>query len=132
MIVHPEDRPAVTWAVEEGFEHQYVREYGVPEPALRIRLGMTTAFFHAGRLVHWRAEAAAEYLDQLMFELTRLFTFCREAGAYPEQHVFLQPGALATLHRPYNNVGGGESGNHFRGATGTRVRWVDDGLSGSV
>jgi len=105
MIVHPADRLAVKWAVEEGLEHQYVREYGVPEPALRIRLGLTTAFFHAGLLVHWRADAAADYLDQLMFELTQLFTFCRQAGAYPKQRVFLQPGVLATLQRPYNKAG---------------------------
>jgi hypothetical protein len=105
MIVHPADRSIVKWAVEDGFVHGYVREYGLPEPALRVQLGMTTAFFHAGRLVHWRAEAAAQHLDQLMFELTRLFGFCHQAGAYPEQRVFLQPGELAALQRPYNKAG---------------------------
>ena len=105
MIVHPADRRIVTWAAGAGFEHRYVREYGLPEPSLCVQLGMTTAYFHAGRLVHWRADAAAQYLDQLMFELTRLFGFCRQAEAYPKQRVFLQPGELEALQRPCNKAG---------------------------
>ncbi len=105
MIVHPADRQIVTWAVEEGFAYGYVREYGLPEPCLRVRLGMTTAYFHAGRLSHWRADAAADYLDQFMFELTRLFAFCRQAGAYPKQRIVLQPGQLAAAGPPWNKAG---------------------------
>ena len=105
MIVHPADRPVVEWAAEAGFEYRYVREYGLPEPSLCVQLGMTTAYFHAGRLIHWRADAAAQYLDQLMFELTSLFGFCRQAGAYPEQRVFLAPGELGALQRPCNKAG---------------------------
>lgn len=105
MIVPPADRRIVNWAVQEGLAHAYVREYGLPEPALRVQLGMTTAFFHCGTLIHWRADAAAKYLDQLMFELTRLFVFCRQAGAYPQQHVVLGPGSLASPQGSYNKAG---------------------------
>ena len=59
MIVHPADGPIVIWAAAAGFEYRYVREYGLPEPSLCVQLGLTTAYFHAGRLVHWRADAAA-------------------------------------------------------------------------
>ena len=105
MIVHPADRRIVKWAVEEGFAYGYVREYGLPEPCLRVRLGMTTAYFHAGRLAHWRADAAADYLDQLMFELMRLFAFCRQAGAYPKQRMVMQPGQSAGAQRSCNKAG---------------------------
>jgi hypothetical protein len=105
MIVHPADHPIVTWAAAAGFEHRYVREYGLPEPSLCVQLGLTTAYFHAGRLVHWRAEAAAQYLDQLMFELTCLFGFCHRAKAYPKQRVFLQPGELEALQGPRSKAG---------------------------
>jgi hypothetical protein len=85
MIIHQADRPIVKWAVDSGFPYRYVREYGLPEPALHICLGMSSAFFKAGRLVHWRADVPACHLDQLMSELTALFGACARARAYPEQ-----------------------------------------------
>jgi hypothetical protein len=105
MIVHPADRLIVKWAVDGGFSHAYAREYGLPDPCLRVHLGMSSAYFNEGQLVLWRAEADAKYLDQLMFELTRLFVFCAESDAYPPQRVFIGPGELSALHRPLNEAG---------------------------
>ena len=105
MIVHPADRSIVTWAVERGFPHEYVREYGLPEPSLRVRLGLSSAFFKAGRLVHWRADVQGQYIDQLMYELTNLFGFCGPNRAYPQQNIFLEPGELAALQQPLSEAG---------------------------
>ena len=105
MVVHPADRSIVTWAVEQGYPHEYVREYGLPDPSLRIRLGMSSAFFSAGRLIHWRADVNGQYLDQLMYELSCLFGFCARIQAYPKQHVFLDPSELMALQRPLSEAG---------------------------
>ncbi len=101
MIVHPADRPIVQWAVEQGYECEYLREYGLPEPSLRVQLGVSSAFFEAGRLVHWRADADGRYLDQLMSELASLFGLCARTDAYPQQKVVLAPGELAELQGPF-------------------------------
>ena len=100
MIIHHADRQIIKWAIDHGFSYEYVREYGLPDPTLRIPLGVSTAFFKAGELVHWRANADARHLDQLMFELTSLFGLCAEVGAYPRQAVYLSPGELASLRPP--------------------------------
>ena len=106
MIVHPADREIVKWAVEQGYSYEYLREYGLPEPSLRIRLGMSCAFFRAGRLIHWRADVNSRYLDQLMFELTFLFGFCAQAGAYPRQAIpSVSPDTAGTHRRHYNEAG---------------------------
>lgn len=85
MIIHHADRAIVKWAIDHGFPHHYVREYGLPEPALRVCLGMSNAFFYAGKLLHWRADAPGRGMDQLMCELTSLFGVCTQANAYPSQ-----------------------------------------------
>jgi|GEM_PF-1555362 len=100
MIIPKADRSVVKWAIDQGYPHDYVREYGLPEPALRVRLGLSIAFFEAGRLVHWRADASSQHLDQLMFELMSLFGWCAQANAYPDQEAFLTPAELAALRRP--------------------------------
>jgi len=100
MIVHPADRPIVKWAIDQGYGYEYVREYGLPQPSLRVRLGLSTATFDAGQLIHWRADVDGRYLDQLMFELTCLFGLCALVGAQPEQDVVLSPQKLAALRRP--------------------------------
>lgn len=105
MIVHPADRLIVKWAVDGGFTHCYAREYGLPDPCLRVHLGLSSAYFKEGQLVLWRAEADAKYLDQLMFELTRLFVFCTEINAYPRQRVFISPEELSALQRPLTQAG---------------------------
>lgn len=100
MIIHPADRDVVKWAVDQGFVYEYTREYGLPEPSLRIRLGLSSAFFLAGQLIHWRADVDAGYLDQLMAELTWLFGWCAIAKAYPQQEVFISPAERAALRFP--------------------------------
>lgn len=98
MIVQQADRPIVKWAVDNGLVYSYQREYGMPEPALCVRLGLSRAYFAHGQLVHWRADAPGQFLDQLMFELTCLFTLCRQIDAYPPQEVFLSEQEMACLH----------------------------------
>lgn len=97
MIIHHADRPVVKWAVDSGYPYEYVREYGLPQPVLRVRLGLSTAFFEAGTLVHWRVDADARYMDQLMFELTSLFSWCAQFNGYPEQKVYLSTNELTAL-----------------------------------
>lgn len=88
MIIHASDRPIVKWAVDNGYPYEYVREYGLPQPALQVRLGMSTAYFEAGTLIHWRADVEARNMDQLMYELSCLFGLCAQANAYPDQKLF--------------------------------------------
>jgi hypothetical protein len=102
MIVHPTDKPAVQWAVEHGYVFSYVREYGLPEPSLRVALGMSTAFFNAGQLVCWRASAGGNDLDQLMRELASLFGFCTLNRGYLPQQAFATP-SLDTQVRTNRN-----------------------------
>jgi len=100
MIIHHADRPVVKWAIDHGYPYEYLREYGLPEPSLRVQLGLSSAFFEAGRLVHWRAEADARYLDQLMAELVSLYSLCARTRAYPPQMIFISPEERAALQRP--------------------------------
>jgi hypothetical protein len=97
MIIHPADRFVVKWAVDHGFSYEYLREYGLPEPCLRVQLGVSSAFFKAGELVHWRADVQGCYLDQLMFELTSLFGLCGQFHTYSFQEVFLSSAEPAQL-----------------------------------
>lgn len=99
MIVHPADRRIVQWAIERGYLFSYVREHGLPEPCLRVCLGQSSAFFKAGRLVHWLAQVDARRLDLLMFELTSLFGFCSSVRALPPQQAVLSRDELLTLIR---------------------------------
>jgi hypothetical protein len=97
MIIHHADRLLVKWAIDSGYPYEYIREYGLPEPVLRVRLGLSTAFFEAGTLVHWRADVDATHMDQLMYELTSLFGLCAQAKAYPAQKVFLASEPVCVL-----------------------------------
>jgi hypothetical protein len=106
MVIHPADRMLVNWAIESGHPFEYVREEGLPEPALRIQLGVSTAFFHNGKLVRWRADTRAEHMDQLMFELTSFFGFCSKTDVYPPQKVFLTEQEIQALRRPPFNKAG--------------------------
>ena len=99
MLVRSSDRALVKWAVDNGYRCEYLREYGLPDPVLRIQLGTSSAYFNDGRLVRWRAEVDARYLDQLMCELTHLFLCCAQHHAYPEQIAFLGAAELRALHR---------------------------------
>jgi len=103
MIIHHADRQIVKWAIDCGYVYEYTREYGLPEYVLRVRLGLSSAYFKAGRLVHWRADVDAHYLDQLMCELMLLFGLCAQADAYPEQNIFNSPAELAGFNRPLDN-----------------------------
>jgi len=100
MIIHHADRAVVKWAIDRGYPYEYIREYGLPEPVLRIQLGMSTALFHKGRLLRWRADAEAEYMDQLMYELASLFGWCSISKAYPAQQVVVSVMELAALRAP--------------------------------
>jgi hypothetical protein len=100
MIIHPTDRHIVKWAVDRGFPHEYRREYNLPDRCLAVHLGLSTAYFHEGKLAHFRADTQACYMDQLMYELTLLFGFCAQNRAYPDQQVFLTAAELSALQRP--------------------------------
>lgn len=100
MIIHHADRAVVKWAIDRGYPYEYIREYGLPEPSLRIQLGLSTAYFQAGRLLRRRADADAEYMDQLMYELASLFSWCSLSKAYPKQQIFVSVLELAALRSP--------------------------------
>ena len=87
MIVHQGDAPAVQWAVEHGYPFGYVREHGLPDPSLQIHLGLSIACFKGGYLVHWRAMADGERIDELMKELASLFGFCTIGRGYSPEEV---------------------------------------------
>jgi hypothetical protein len=89
MIVHPADKSAVQWAVEHGYLFGYVREHGLPDPSLQISMGLSIAFFNAGRLVHWRARADGKQIDELMKELASLLGFCTVSRGYLPEELFL-------------------------------------------
>lgn len=94
VIVHPADKSAVKWAIEHGYLFGYVREHGLPDPSLQIRLGFSIAFFNAGRLVQWRALADGRDLDELMKELASLLGFCTLSRGYlPEEYTPLKFGS---------------------------------------
>ncbi len=84
-MVHPADKRAVKWALDNGYPFNYVREHGLPDPSLQVCLGLSNAFFSRGHLVEWRARAEGTHLDDLMRELTCLFGFCTLSGAYRPQ-----------------------------------------------
>lgn len=105
MIVHHADRDIVKWAIDNGYVYEYVREYGLPEPSLRIHLGLSTAYFKAGQLIHWRADADASYMDQLMAELASLFGWCTQSRAYPHQNVFVSPPEYQALRSSCGTLG---------------------------
>lgn len=97
MIIHHADRAVVKWAVDQGLPYEYRREYGLPEPCLCVQMGLSCAFFKAGRLVQWRANAEARCMDQLMFELSSLYALCAQIGAYPNQNAVITPEERAAL-----------------------------------
>ena len=103
MIIHQADRQIVKWAIDSGYIYEYTREYGLPEYSLRVRLGLSSTYFKAGRLIHWRADVDAHYLDQLMCELMLLFGLCAQADIYPSQHIFFSLPELSHLNRPLDN-----------------------------
>ena len=84
MMIRSTDRPIVKWAIDQGFAYEYAREYGLPQPSLRVRMGFSTAYFEDGQLIRWYADVEGAKLDQLMFELTSLFLGCTQSGALPK------------------------------------------------
>lgn len=100
MMIRQTDRTIVKWAMDQGFAYEYAREYGLPDPSLRVRMGLSTAYFAAGRLVHWQAHVDAHDLDQLMFELTSLFLGCQQSGAFPMQRAVVSGAERLSLNPP--------------------------------
>ncbi len=97
MRVDERDRGVIRWAVEKAYRFDYCRENGLPDPCLRVRLGLSRAFFHKGKLVHWSAESSGDYLDQLMYEMTSLFAMCARNRAYTNRHTAITPAEEVVL-----------------------------------
>lgn len=97
MLVDEKDRPIVRWAIEKAFPFEYRREACLPDPCLRVRLGLSMAYFHKGKLVHWCADCDGDYLDQLMYEMTSLFSLCAKERAYVHPSVYLSPPEMVSL-----------------------------------
>jgi hypothetical protein len=91
MLIDEHDRPFVRWAMEKAYTFDYCRPSDLPEPCLRVRLGLSTACFHRGKLVYWSAESPGEQLDQLLYEMMCLFSVCSREHAYLNRHVFISP-----------------------------------------
>lgn len=82
MRIDDKDRSVVRWAIDRAYPFEYCRANGLPDPCLRIRLGMSHAYFHQGKLVHWTAEAPGQSLDVLLCEMASLFAMCAGERAY--------------------------------------------------
>jgi len=91
MWIDEPDRRIVRWAIDKAFTFDYCRENGLPDPCLRVRLGLSTAYFHKGKLVHWAAASGGEHLDHLLHEMTLLFLLCAQVKAYVTPQVRFSP-----------------------------------------
>ncbi len=91
MFVDEHDQPVVRWAMEKAYSFEYCRPHDLPDPCLRVRMGLTHAYFHKGKLVHWWGESDGGRLDELMFEMASLFAMCTRERAYVGPHVAIVP-----------------------------------------
>lgn len=91
MLITDNDHPLIRWAVQKAYIFDYGRPNGLPDPCLRIQLGLSTAYFHNGKLVRWFGESSGDQLDQLMYELSSLFAMCTGLRAYMSQRVAISP-----------------------------------------
>ncbi|NIM08460.1 MAG: hypothetical protein GTO53_04730 [Planctomycetales bacterium] len=87
MIVKPEDRAIVEWALNRSVPFYYAREHDMPGPCLKVHRGHVTAYFLHGRLTRLWAQADHDHLDHMFAELTDLFSLCaRLAPESPTGH----------------------------------------------
>ncbi len=85
MHVDPADKAIIKWAVERGRVFSYDRNHGLVGTHLRLHLGLLTAFFKQGKLVHLSAASDGRHLDQLMQEFAELFGLCTQTKGYLTQ-----------------------------------------------
>ena len=90
MQVCKGDRRIVQWAAEHGHLFRYVHQPRLPEPCLEVAVGFATAYFHDGKLVRFVGASEGDEIDQLMYDLTQLFSLCRRENAYLKQQPFLE------------------------------------------
>jgi len=81
----PRDEPFLQWALHHHYRYYYTSERGLPEPCLKIHLGVVTAYLHHGKLIHLAIESEGGLLDEMMCELSLLFAQCARHNAYVEQ-----------------------------------------------
>lgn len=91
MLIDERDRGVIRWATEKAYTFDYCRPNGLPDPCLQVRLGLSRAFFHRGKLVHWSADSSGDHLDQLMFEMASLFAMCAQNRAYTNSYAAITP-----------------------------------------
>ena len=97
MLIDEDDQHVVRWALEKAYTFEYRRQNDLPDPCLPVQLGLSTAFFHKGKLVYWSADCPGSYLDQLMLEMTSLFAMCSTCRAYVSPEVVLTPAEEISL-----------------------------------
>jgi hypothetical protein len=86
MHIDPADKHVVKWAIDRGLVFCYERNSGLGGMHLRLHVGLLTAHFKRGKLVHLSAAASGHRMDELMRELTELFGLCAQSGGYLEQN----------------------------------------------
>ena len=85
MHIHPADRHVVKWAIERGLIFSYERNNGLSGTHLKLHMGLVTAFFRHGKLMHLNAATDGRHVDELMRDFTELFSLCAQAQGYLDQ-----------------------------------------------
>jgi hypothetical protein len=91
MLIDEHDRSIVRWAMERAYPFEYCRQNGLPEPCLRVYLGLSRAYFHKGKLIHLSAESPGNCLDQFVQEMALLFAMCTQQRAYVDRRAWISP-----------------------------------------
>ncbi len=78
MIVDPQDKRIVKWAVDRCSPWYYTKEEGLPDPCLKVHCGYVTAYFTKGRLQRILTHADRKGMDDMFAELMQVFALCAE------------------------------------------------------
>ena len=81
------DKPFVHWAQQNGLSYYYTHETGMPGGALKMHMGLVTAYIQQGKLVRLLADSKGDLLDELMHQLSNLFAQCARLDAYEDQSI---------------------------------------------
>lgn len=96
-FAEPDDTEVIRWADQHGLRYYYASEPSPPGRCLRVHLGHVTAYFRSGKLVRVWVHADGEYLDEVFYQLTRLFELCVRIGGYVDQEAIVSLGERQAL-----------------------------------
>ncbi len=84
MHIHPGDKAIIQWALDRGLVFRHARDQGLGGDHLRVYIGLVTACFRRGKLLHLSAAADGHRIDALMRDFTALFGLCAMTDGYLE------------------------------------------------